>query len=202
MRKILLLLVALMLATTLPASAQLTNLPQNYPYQFRSPAKFTRYVTFSLSPQGQAMANVTGTVYRLNAVANSATGGAVVSQFVLPANSLVTTPNGLKIRVHAVCAANANTKVLTFNFGSQAVALLNAAANATDVYADIEVFRTGPSAQRISVVGYANGALLANLSVNTAQAETAAINMNVTLGTATANSDLVLDGFSIAGESD
>lgn len=200
MQKILWALMALLL-TVLPASAQLTNLPQNYGYQFRSPSKFTRGLSITLSPNGQ-LANVNGIVYRLAAPVTSATGGAVVTSFVLPANSLITTPNGLKVRIHAVCAANANAKNVVFNFGGQNITLLNTTANATDVYADIELYRTGLNTQRVTVAGYANGALLSNLSVNGTQTETSAITMSVTMGTAVANSDVTLDGYSIYGESD
>jgi len=196
-------LMAVMLALVLgnPALAQL-SLPQNYPYQFRSPAKFTRGLSISISPQGTALANVNGVLYRLAAPATSATAGAVVSSYTLPANSLVQTPNGLKVRVHAVCAANANAKNVVFQWGAQNITLLNTTANATDVYADIEVYRTGLNTQRVTVAGYANGALLSNLSVNGTQAETANIVMGVSLGTAVANSDVTLDGYSIMGESD
>jgi hypothetical protein len=200
MQKILWALMALLL-TVLPASAQLTNLPQNFGYQFRSPSKFTRGLYFSLSPQTVAIATATGTMYRLAAPATSATGGAVVTTYTLPANSLTVTPEGLKVRVHAVCAANANAKNVVFNFGGQNITLLNTTANATDVYADIEIYRTGLNTQRVTVAGYANGALLNNLSVNGTQTETAAIAMSVTMGTAVANSDVTLDGYSIYGES-
>jgi hypothetical protein len=196
-------LLAVMLALVLgnPALAQL-SLPQNFGYQFRSPSKFTRGLYFSLSPQGPALATALGTAYRLAAPVTSATGGAVVTTYALPANSLSATPNGLKVRVHAVCAANANAKNVVFNFGGQNITLLNTTANATDVYADIEIYRTGLNTQRVTVAGYANNALLANLSVNGTQTETAAINMSITLGTAVANSDVTLDGYSIVGESD
>lgn len=200
MQKILWALMALLL-TVLPASAQLNNLPQNYGYQFRSPTKFTRGASITLSPNGQ-LANVNGIVYRLAAPVTSATGGAVVTSFVLPANSLITTPNGLKVRIHAVCAANANAKNVVFNFGGQNITLLNTTANATDVYADIELYRTGLNTQRVTVAGYANGALLNNLSVNGTQTETSSITMSVTMGTAVANSDVTLDGYTISGESD
>lgn len=191
----------LAILSVLPASAQLSGLPQNYPYQFRAPVKCTKGLSVTLGPNGQ-LANVNGVVYRLAAPVASATTGAQVASFVLPGGSLSTTPNGLKVRIHAVCAANANSKSVVFNWGSQNITLLNTTANATDVYADIEIFRTGSNTQRVVVAGYANGALLNNLSINGTQTDTSNITMSVTLATATANSDVLLDGYSILGESD
>jgi hypothetical protein len=193
-------LIALYFGLVLPASAQL-SLPTNYNYNCKSTAKFYKNLVFCLAPNGQ-QASAVGVVYRTAAPVSSSTGGAVVTSFSLPARTLVTTPNALRVRIQGTTAANANTKNVVFNFGSQAITILNTTANNLDFYADIEIYRTGASTQRVNVAGYANNALLTGLSVNATQTETSAIAISVSLGAATANADTVLQNFSIYGESD
>lgn len=204
MRKLILATTALLL-TALPAVAQIT-LPGHYSDERKERARFTKPVVFRMgapngAPAGGQDTLVAGTMFRLNAQTGSVTTGNTTVGLTLPANTLVTTGHAIRVRVFGTTAANANTKVVTFIWGSTTITLLNAAANAKDFYADIVVTRTGANAQLISVAGYANGALLNGLSVTSAQTETSAINCQVQLGTATANNDALLDDVSILGES-
>lgn len=183
----------------LPANAQQT-LPSQWSHEFKARARFQKQTVFVMGAGGQ-LCNARGAVYNLTATASSSTSATVARTLVLPANSLVTTGNKLRVRVFGRCAANGNTKVVNFVFGSTTVVLLNAASNAKDLYADIEICRTGANAQQITVAGYANGALLDNLSTTSAQAETATITLGVSVPATTGAADFVLTGLTIIGES-
>lgn len=190
----------------IPASAQL-NLPQNYEYQWRSPAKFTHAVVFSEAVQpGPSTAalslfgTMAGPVYRNNAPISSLSTGPVLTTVVLPPLSLTRSGKAIRVIVKGKCAANANTKQVQVLFGSTTITLLNAAANATDFYAEVEVFRTGLNAQQVDVMGYANAAFLNGLDVTSAQAEKSAINVSLNLPTSTASNDVVVNSFAVIGE--
>lgn len=210
MRKIFLAIAALLLCIT-PASAQAVLKNQQYQYQWRSPAIFTKQVGMVLGKfnRGGIGANPSfegaqympeGAIYQLQVPVVSSSGGAVLTQFVLPAGSLVTSGDTLRLRVYATTAANANAKQVQVIWGSQTIVLLNTTSNNLDVYADISIVRTGLNTQRVNVAGYANGALLTGLSVNGTQAETATINVGINLPTAVASSDVSLNGLTIVGE--
>lgn len=204
MYKILITLLGLMLFMSLPASAQM-NLPQNYEYQLRSPTKFTHTVVFTENssinaPPTALYGVVSGAVWRLNPNLSSLTTGAVKSSFSLPVNSMIRNGKAIQVFIHGTTAANGNTKVVNFKFGSTTVVLLNAASNNKDFYANIEVRRTGLSTQQISVSGYANAALLNGLSVAATESEKAAIVVDVDAPTTTGAADVVIDQFTVIGE--
>lgn len=204
MYKFLITLLGLMLYAALPVSAQL-NLPQNYEYQLRAPTKFNHTVVMTVNssqtPPPTALYGVMyGTCYRLNAPLSSLTTGAVSSSVSFPPNSFHRTGKGIRVRIHGTTAANGNTKVVNFKFGSTTVALVNNAGSAKDFWADIEVYRTGLNTQRISVAGYTNDAVIDGLSANSAQNEKAAIVVDVDAPTTTGAADVVIDGFSVYGE--
>lgn len=172
---------------------------------FREPVRFYKQVNFSMGSgysghAPKAMAAL-GKMFGITGVASSATGAATTSTVTLPAYTLIKNGKSLRVRVYGKTAANGNTKVVNFKFGSTTVALLNAAANNKDFFADIEIYRTGKNAQQINVGGYANNALLNGLSTTSAQDETAGIDVTLELPASTGAADVVLQGFSVSGES-
>lgn len=190
------------LMTALPACH--ADQPPNE-FAVRTPARFYKHVTFSMGNgqsglPPQAMSAL-GKLFSITGVASSATGAATDSTVTLPKYTLTHTGKLLRVRLYGKTAANGNTKVVNFKFGTTTVALLNAAANNKDFYADIEIYRTGLSTQQINVAGYSNAALLNGLSVTSAQDETATIPITVDLPASTAANDVVLTGFSVTGES-
>lgn len=191
------------LLPSIPAIAQQWN--SGNERAFREPTRFYKPVRFSFGPGVSGAppqaGYATGVLSSLNATASSATGAATNASLVLPANTLTTTGKSVRVRVFGTTAANGNTKVVNFKFGSTTIALLNAASNNKDFYADIEIYRTGANAQQISVAGYANNALLNGLSTTSAQAETSPITMQVNMPASTGAADVVLLGFTVIGES-
>lgn len=141
-----------------------------------------------------------GTLSRLTANVSSITTANVLSSYVLQANSLAAVGDSVFVRIYGTTAANGNTKAVLFKFGTASITLLNAAANAKDFYAEIEIVKTGASTQQINVSGYANAALLTGLSVTASQTDTSNITMSVQLSTATGAADATLTGFAIYGE--
>lgn len=203
MRKLWLVLAGLLIGT--PVWAQ-ESLPTNYENDVRNKSRFNKTTVIRVGGDGLLVfpplhANVDGIAFRQNALISSNTSTTAVSQLVLPPNALHNTGRGFRIRVHGICAANGNTKVVNFLYGTQSIALLNAAANAKDFYADIMIYRTGLNAQEISVAGYANAALLNGLSVAATQTETASVTIKVSIPATTGAADVVLDDFTIYGES-
>lgn len=202
MRKLLALL--LTLASGSPAFAQ-SIVTDHYEYSCREKARFYfKTVTTmgrgtpAIMPQSLL---VGGKIFSLIAPVSSATGGATVAGVAIPPNTLIGTGRRLHVKVMGTTAANGNTKQVNLVFGSTTVALLNAAANNKDFYADVEIYRTGLSAQQICVAGYANNALLTGLGTTSTQTETAAINVQVSLPASTGAADVVLTQLLIEGES-
>lgn len=189
----------MVVALAVPATAQ-QSLPSNFQQENRALTRFNKQVVITAGRGGQKL-NLRGVAHALTANVPSVTTGATSSTLTLPANSLVQSGYKLHVRVFGRTAANANTKTVTFKFGSTSITLLNAAANAKDLYADIEIRRTGASAQQITVAGYANGALLDGLSTTSTQTETSSIAISVETAATTANNDFILTGFTVVGES-
>ncbi|HEY9792082.1 MAG TPA: hypothetical protein V6D22_16870 [Candidatus Obscuribacterales bacterium] len=149
---------------------------------------------------GGALFNPVGILSLITANVASATGGAVTSTYSLPANTLNAVGAAVRVRIYGTTAANANTKQVQFLWGGTTITLLNAASNAKDVYADIEIVKTGSNTQQINVAGYANGALMNALSTTSTQTDTSAIAMTVNLPTATTAGDTTITGFDIFAE--
>lgn len=179
------------------------NLIQNFNRPFRETTKFFRAVACQLGKNDLTALTMVigGALFRLGAVVGSSTGGAVANGVTLPAQSLTITGQAIRLRIKGRTAANANTKVINLLFGSTTVVLLNAASNAKDFSYDVTIYRTGLNAQQIVVNGYANGALIDNLSTTSAQVETGSINLQVQLATATANNDALLQELTIEAQS-
>lgn len=177
--------------------------PLHFERQWREHTLFTKRTCVSMGADEQLM-DVIGRMYGLLSPVTSATAGAVTAEITMAKYTFNQFANGkgtgLHVRIYGRAAANANTKQVQFVFGSTTVTLLNAASNAKDVYADIHVYNTGVNTQQICVAGYANGSLLDNLSVTSAQDVTAPIVVGVNLPTATANSDITLNEVDIEGE--
>jgi hypothetical protein len=204
MRK-LILATALLLLAVPPVVAQIT-LPTTYPNDIPGPTLFRKSAVYQMGAPRTGAAIpargfLSGPLYRMNTSLLSKTSGAKSATYVLPAYSLVTSGHALRIRIFGTTAANANTKQVQFVFGGTTITLLNAASNAKDFYADIEVTRTGTNTQQISVAGYSNGVLFNALSATATEAETSAINIKVNLPTATADNDTAVTSFSVSGES-
>lgn len=198
MKKLIASLLAFCAFSALPVSAQLT-MPTQFQEKLKQPTLTTEDFISLVGKGGLKMAEG-GTVYRLTATQGSVTTGAKNIGITLPARTLISNGRGLRLRIAGTCAANANSKTVTLVFGSTSVTLLNTTANGTPLYADVMIYRTGLNAQRVSVAGYANGALFTALSANATNIETGTITLNVQLGTATANNDFVLDDFTITAE--
>jgi hypothetical protein len=156
--------------------------------------------SWSVSNPNVTWLNPAGVIFPLSVNTSSVTTGNITVPSTIYANSFLYQGDAIRVRLQGHTAANANTKTVVFNFGSTAITLLSAASNGQDVYADIEIVKTGTNTQQINVAGWANGALLNNLSTTSTQADTANIVVSVQLNTATANNDFVLTGFTIYGE--
>lgn len=215
-----LLAIALALISATPAFAQIqTNgqINSSNEWSMRSPAHFYKKVTLSMGAgqlnssngsggEPQQMTAI-GKIYNLVTPVSSSTSLATTVGATLPAytftpmsSTAVTVPRVMHCKVYGTCAANGNTKVVQFKFGSQTITLLNAASNAKDFYADIEIHSTGYKTQQINVAGYANNALLNALSTSATQDNTTQLTVEVNIPTTTGAADVVLSGFVIYGE--
>jgi hypothetical protein len=204
-----------------PAFAQLQTNGQvnnSNEWSMRSNAHFYKRTVFSMgagqlnsssgslgSPQQMT---AIGKIYSPAAPVSSITTGATTIGATLPAytfapmSSTAAFPSRIMhCRVYGRCAANANTKVVQFKFGSQTVTLLNAASNAKDFYAEISIYSTGFKTQQINVAGYANGSILDNLSTSATQDNTTQLSVVLNVPTSTGAADVVINGFEIYGES-
>lgn len=178
--------------------------PLHFERQFREHTLFTKRTCVSMGADEQLM-DVTGRMFGLLAPVSSATGGAVnTGEITIAKNTFGQAANhkgtGVHIRVYGSTAANGNTKQVNFVWGSTTVALLNAAANNKDFFADIHVYITGSNTQQICVAGYANNAFLNALSTTSTQATTATILAGVSLPASTGAADVVLNEIVIEGE--
>ncbi|HEY9791444.1 MAG TPA: hypothetical protein V6D22_13655 [Candidatus Obscuribacterales bacterium] len=199
MRKIVLAILTLF-TVALPAVAQVSE-PLQFEYKFRAPALFTKTAVFTIGSGGQKMDNY-GTIFRTQGTVSSVTSGTTTVGVTLPARTLISNGHGIRLRVAGRCAANANAKTINVVFGSATIQILNAvASNGKDFYADVMIYRTGLNAQQISVAGYANGALIDNLSTATTQVETGTLALQVQVPASTGAADVVINDVSIFGES-
>jgi len=156
-----------------------------------------------LSTMGStATYNPSGRLFSLSATSSSSTGGAVNTTYSLPASTLTTTGQGLRVKIHGTTAANGNTKACNFKWGATPVTITLplSTGSGKDFWADILIYRTGASAQQISVAAYANAALANSLSTTAAETETNALNMQLNLPTSTGAADVVVDEFTITAE--
>lgn len=142
----------------------------------------------------------TGRLTSLSALQTSSTGGAVNTTYTLPANTLTTTGQGLRVKIHGTTAANANAKACNFIFGATTITLPLSTGSGKDFWADILVYRTGASTQEISVAAYANAALANSLSTTSASTESSTISMQLNIPTSTGNGDVIVDEYTITAE--
>lgn len=151
---------------------------------------------------GTATYNPSGRLFSLSAVQSSATGAAVNTTYTLPANSLTTTGQGIRVKIHGTTASNSNTKACNFLFGSAPVTITLplSTGSAKDFYAEILIYRTGTSAQEISVQGYANNAVINGLSTTATATETGTIACELNIPISTGAADVVVDEFTITAE--
>lgn len=210
--------IGLALITTLsfvaPAFAQMTSItPVDDEYAWRAPTRFFKHVSFSMGGVGTQAApplglTAQGKIASLVTPLTSSSTAATTASVILPTNTLKynsTLAKGdgklIHVKIYGTTAANGNTKVVNFTFGSTTIAILNAASNAKDFYADIAIYETAANAQEICVAGHANNALLNGLSVSSTQTTANTITVGVTVPTSTAASDVTLNGFEVYGES-
>lgn len=109
--------------------------------------------------------------------------------YAMPAHTLNQNAKGLRIRAYGVTGATANNKTMKLYFGSVSIATPAAATNAKGWALEMEVYRTGVSAQVVVATGIVDVTPVTP-SVTTATAtETSAITIKVTGtdGTSAAN---------------
>ena len=130
------------------------------------------------------------------AVGNVGAGEDDLITYSLPANSLVTTGRGIRIRAWGTTANNANSKTLKLYFGSAVILTTSLTANtAGKWFVEAMVFRTGASAQDYVARLHETGTSNADIEVGTAtQTETGAITIKLTASDTTADNDLVAEG--------
>lgn len=129
------------------------------------------------------------------AVGNLGAGEDDLQSFTLPANSLITTNRGIRVHACGSAANNANAKTLKFYFGSQVFTTALPTSIAIAWCMDVDVIRTGASAQRTvaeaRIVNTGTNALTDALQLNTiAATETSTIVIKAT-GTATTDNDII-----------
>jgi hypothetical protein len=163
---------------------------------------YARGATLPTMGTGTATYNPGGRLFSLSATSSSSTGGATNTTYTLPANTLTTTGQGLRVKIHGTTASNGNTKACNFLWGGAPVTITLplSTGSAKDFYADILIYRTGSSAQELSVAGFANNAFIGGLSTTATATESGTLAMELNLPTSTGAADVVVDEFSIYAE--
>ena len=203
MRKILTALSAALLIG-LPGFAQTApNIPANYATQERNTTKFTKIVAMEVGGNGVAALNgvIKGDVYRLIAPVSSVTTGATNVGVTIPVNGFGSVGKSLHLRVFGTTAANANTKAINLLFGTATITLIANAGNAKDFFFDIDIYSTGTNTQQVNVTGWANGALLNQVSTTATQNTKITNILQVNVPASTGAADVVLNEVTIAADS-
>lgn len=185
-----------------PGTATDTIMTQGAAQPVTGVKTFARGTDLATIGTGTATYNPGGRLFSLSATSSSATGGATNTTYTLPANSLTTTGQAVRVKIHGTTASNSNTKACNFLWGSAPVTITLplSTGSAKDFYADILIYRTGASAQELSVAGYANSAFIGGLTTTATATETGTIAMELNLPASTGAADVVVDEFSIYAE--
>lgn len=121
--------------------------------------------------------------------------------YTLPANSLNSNGDAVRVRVWGTTAATATNKTLKIYLGGVAVFTTGAvASNAKEFYAEMLIVRTGVGTQTCLVSGHFAGALLTTppLRFATTSDETTALVIKDTMTNGTANAtDMTVTGFEV-----
>lgn len=123
----------------------------------------------------------------------------VLATYSLPANTLKAAGGRyLRIRAWFKCAANADNKTMRLYFGSEVIATPTAATNGKNAFLELNVFRTGASAQVVTGMGVVDTTPVTPLSITGTETDTAAIVIKATgqAGTGNAN-DIVCSAFTV-----
>lgn len=139
--------------------------------------------TSNFEPEGILSVNTTST-------GNGAdTTEDILMSYSLPAKTLSATGKGLKIRAWGICAANTENKTMKLYFGSEVIATATAATNNKNWFLELEVFKTGASAQVVFGQGQVDTTNVTPYVTTGAETDTAAITIKITgtSGTATAS---------------
>lgn len=136
------------------------------------------------------------------AVGNVGTGTDDLMSYLLLANSLSANGKGIRVKGWGITAPNANSKTLTFNWGSLSHGFVMTASISGNWIWEIEIFRTGSNAQRIFYrimeATDNSGGLVTPKAAQvcnqvSSQTDSADITVKFT-GAATANNDIVQEG--------
>jgi hypothetical protein len=129
------------------------------------------------------------------AAATTGTTKQTLGTYTIPANALAANGKGYRITAWYTTAANANSKTMAIDFGSQtSVATKTTTTSADVVVLTVIILKTGSSTQSVLGTAYATAA---SIPVNTAgsQTDTAAIVVNLTATTGTSSGDATLQSF-------
>jgi len=129
------------------------------------------------------------------AVGNVGVGTDDLMSYTLPAATLGTDGQALRVTVWGTTAANANAKTIVFNFGATTVTInaTTAAPNNQNWRAVFEIVRTGAATQVLAGSGTAGAVLEGTYSAAPTATLSAAVVIKTT-GAATADNDIVQRG--------
>jgi hypothetical protein len=125
-------------------------------------------------------------------VGNVGTGTDDLMTYTLPAATLGTDGQTLRITLHGFTAANANVKTITFNFGATIVTInpVTTAPNGQNWRAVFEVVRTGAATQSLGGMSMMGAVLQGVYKAVPTETLSAAVVIKCT-GAATADNDIV-----------
>lgn len=154
-----------------------------------TPANQAGLSTGTFNPEGVLSINTTSTGNGADTTEDT------LLSYTLPAKALSANGKGLKITAWGNTAANADNKTMKLYFGSEVITTATAATNAKGWILELEVFRTGASAQTVFGQGQVDTTNVTPLVTTGAETDTATITIKVTgqAGTANAN-DIVAKG--------
>ena len=139
----------------------------------------------------------TGTLWAVasvntTAVGNVDDGADDLMTYTLPANTLNATTKAIRITARFTGAANANSKTMTFVFGSSSTAIFINSGSANTYYINFVIARSGLNTQDIWGDRWESGGPSGNglARITATETETGAITIKFT-GTATATDDIV-----------
>lgn len=138
---------------------------------------------------------VLNTILSKNLVA--ATGATGTSEqtlmsYTLPASVLTENGQALKIRAYGVTAGNTNNKTFKLYFGSEVIATPAAATNAKNWWLELEVYRTGLSAQSVFGRGTVDTTSVTPYNTTGTETETSGIVIKATGTGGTSGADCIV----------
>lgn len=189
------------------AAAQRTTLdvPSNTDLALKAPLASPTFTGTPLETMGTGSgtaALIGKASINTTAVGNVGTGTDVLMSYLLLANSLSANGKGIRVKGWGITALNANSKTLTFNWGSLSHGFVMTASISGNWIWEIEIFRTGSNTQRmfyrIMEATDNNGGLVTPKAAQVcnstpSQTDTADITVKFT-GAATADNDIVQEG--------